>query len=129
MSAICTGKIQFLTQFRIAAFKKVKGPEVHEMDRSVFKDRLYSKIYRKKKFNFTKKKFTPKPFASSNSTRDRFKKQIEERRRKLGRQRRSSRDRSRSKSRERHRDRSRDRGRDRSWDRRASDKTYKKMKD
>jgi hypothetical protein len=30
------------------------------MDRSVFKDRLYSKIYRKKRFNFTKRKFTPK---------------------------------------------------------------------
>jgi hypothetical protein len=46
----------------VAAFKKVTGPEIHEMDRTVFKDCLYSKIHRKKKFNFTKKTFTPKLF-------------------------------------------------------------------
>jgi hypothetical protein len=41
--------------FRIAAFKKVQGPEIQEMDRSIFKERNFSKIYRKKKFNFLKK--------------------------------------------------------------------------
>ena len=53
---------QYANFFRIAAFKKVKGPEVHEMDRSIFKDRLYSKIYRKKKFNLKKRSSAPRKF-------------------------------------------------------------------
>ena len=34
---------------RIAAFKKVTGPEIHEMDRSIFRPRKYFKVFRKKR--------------------------------------------------------------------------------
>ena len=32
------------------------------MDRSIFKERNFSKIYRKKKFNFVKRELEPQPF-------------------------------------------------------------------
>ena len=80
--------------YRVAAFKKISGPEVHEMDRSIFRDRSYFKIHRNKK----KRKFTLK---------DRIKRKRED----GGEKERTERDRG-DRDRERHRDRERggDRG-------------------
>lgn len=57
---------------RIAAFKKVSGPEVHEMDRTIFKDTKDSKIFRKKKYHFNKAKFAPKQATSTKNYLSKF---------------------------------------------------------
>jgi hypothetical protein len=53
MFHISTGKL--VSKFRIAAFKKVTGPEIQELDRSLFRKRSYFKIFRKKRFRMKKK--------------------------------------------------------------------------
>ena len=56
MFLISIGKDIFLN-FRIAAFKKVTGQEIHEMDRSIFRPRKWFKVFRKKKFFEKKRKY------------------------------------------------------------------------
>lgn len=65
--------------FRIAAFKKVQGPEIQEMDRSIFKERNFSKIYRKKKFNFLKKEVEHQQPFDKKALLEKLNKKLEER--------------------------------------------------